>query len=166
MKYSEARQGRTFVLRLEHGETVHEQIEAFAREQSIKAGVVVLLGGAASGSTLIAGTEGEQRVPLVPKRHVLEGVHDAMGMGTIFPDEAGNPVLHMHMGCGRGGASVTGCIREGVKVWLVMEAVVMEIMQTEATRVLDGTTGLNLLQPRGSSASNMPEADKPGSGEK
>lgn len=147
MKYSEARQGRTFVLRLEHGETLHEQIEAFAWEQSIKAGVVVILGGAASGSRLIAGAEGEQRVPLAPKRHVLEGVHDAMGTGTIFPDEAGNPVLHMHVGCGRGGASVTGCIREGVKVWLVMEAVVMELVQTEATRVLDEATGLKLLQP-------------------
>jgi len=147
MKYSEAKQGRTFVLRLEHGETIHEQIEAFAREQSIQAGVVVVVGGAAPGSTIIAGTEGEQRAPLVVKRHVLEGVHDAMGTGTIFPDEAGNPLLHLHMGCGRGERSVTGCIREGVRVWLVMEAVVMELVQTGAARVEDESTGLKLLQP-------------------
>ncbi|MBA3036272.1 MAG: DUF296 domain-containing protein, partial [Desulfobacterium sp.] len=30
MKYSEAKQGRIFVVRLEDGETVHEEIEKFA----------------------------------------------------------------------------------------------------------------------------------------
>ena len=32
MKYSQARQGRTFVIRLEDGDIVHEKIEQFARE--------------------------------------------------------------------------------------------------------------------------------------
>lgn len=147
MEYSEAREGRTFVLRLEHGEIVHEQIEAFAREQSIRAAKVMILGGAAPGSTLIAGTEGEQRKPLVPLRHVLDGVHDVMGTGTLFPDEAGDPILHMHAACGRGGASATGCIREGVEVWLVMEVVITEMVQCRAARVLDERTGLRLLSP-------------------
>ena len=37
MKYSQAKQGRVFVIRLEDGETVHEEIEKFARAQSITA---------------------------------------------------------------------------------------------------------------------------------
>ena len=37
MKYSSAQPGRIFILRLENGEIVHEEIERFAREQSIKA---------------------------------------------------------------------------------------------------------------------------------
>jgi predicted DNA-binding protein with PD1-like motif len=147
MEYSEAREGRVFILRLEHGEIVHEQIEAFAREQSIGAAKVLVVGGAAPGSTLIAGTESARRVPLAPIRHVLDGVHDVAGTGTIFPDEAGYPVLHMHVSCGRGGASVTGCVREGLKVWLVMEAVITEIIQSSAVRVLDETTGIKLLSP-------------------
>ena len=37
MKYSEAKQGRVFIIRLEDGDILHESIEAFAREHSIKA---------------------------------------------------------------------------------------------------------------------------------
>ena len=32
MKYSEAKQGRTFIIRLEDGDILHEKIEEFARE--------------------------------------------------------------------------------------------------------------------------------------
>lgn len=35
MKYSEAKQGRIFVIRLEDGDIVHEELERFAREQSM-----------------------------------------------------------------------------------------------------------------------------------
>ena len=35
MQYCEAKQGRVFVLRLEHGETVHEEVERFARQKDI-----------------------------------------------------------------------------------------------------------------------------------
>jgi predicted DNA-binding protein with PD1-like motif len=33
MKYSEAKPGRIFVLRLEDGDILHESVETFAREQ-------------------------------------------------------------------------------------------------------------------------------------
>ena len=35
MKYSQAKQGRIFVIRLEHGDIVHKEIERFARNQSM-----------------------------------------------------------------------------------------------------------------------------------
>lgn len=35
MKYSEAKQGRTFVIRLEDGDIIHEEIEQFAKDHSI-----------------------------------------------------------------------------------------------------------------------------------
>ena len=38
MKYSQAKQGRIFVIRLEDGDIIHQEIEKFAREKSIKAG--------------------------------------------------------------------------------------------------------------------------------
>ena len=43
MKFSEARQGRVFVIRLEDGEIIHETIERFAGEQGIKAAALILL---------------------------------------------------------------------------------------------------------------------------
>ena len=53
MKYSEAKQGRTFVLRLEDGEILHECVEKFAREKGVSSGAVIAVGGADAGSRLI-----------------------------------------------------------------------------------------------------------------
>ena len=46
MKYSQAKQRRIFVIRLEDGDIVHEEIEKFARNQSIKAAALIIIGGA------------------------------------------------------------------------------------------------------------------------
>ena len=46
MKYSQAKQGRVFVIRLEDGDVVHEEIEKFAREKGIKAAALIIIGGA------------------------------------------------------------------------------------------------------------------------
>ena len=53
MKYSEATLGRVFVLRLEDGDIVHEEIEAFAQEHGIRSAAVLVLGGADEGSRLV-----------------------------------------------------------------------------------------------------------------
>ena len=147
MKYSECKQGRTFVIRLEHGDIVHAEIEKFARETSIKAGILVVVGGADSGSTLVVGPEDGDVFPVTPLTQVLENVHEIAGTGTLFPDEDGRPVLHLHMACGRQETTTTGCIREGVKVWQVMEVILIELTETRAARVLDRKTGFHLLNP-------------------
>ena len=50
MQYSEAKLGRVFVIRLEHGDVVHQEIEQFAREQSIRTAALIIVGGADQGS--------------------------------------------------------------------------------------------------------------------
>ena len=103
MKYSLATQGRVFVLRLEDGDVVHEVIEAFAREQVIGAASMIILGGADTGSILTTGPEKDRATPIVATTKVLENVHEVTVTGTLFPDESGTPVLHLHMVFGRGG---------------------------------------------------------------
>ena len=148
MRYSQARQGRIFVIRLEDGDIVHESIERLAREENVRAGYLVILGGADDGSALVVGPQQSRGVtPVAPMRHVLDDAHEIAGTGTIFPDDTGRPVLHMHMACGRRESTVTGCIRDGVKVWQVMEAVLVELVDTTASRALDPETGFKLLQP-------------------
>jgi predicted DNA-binding protein with PD1-like motif len=148
MKYSQARQGRIFVIRLEDGDIVHEEIERLAREEGISAGFLTIIGGADNGSTLVTGPEQSRGVsPVVAMRHVLDDAHEIAGTGTIFPDDTGRPVLHMHMACGRADATATGCIRDGVKVWQVMEAVLVELLDTAAARLPDPATGFKLLRP-------------------
>jgi len=147
MKFSEAGQGRVFVLRLTDGEVVHEVIEGFARDHGISAAALVVLGGASAGSRLVVGPETSDGRPVAPMTHLLAGVHEVTGTGTLFTDETGAPLLHMHMACGREGQAVAGCIRSGVTVWQVMEVIVWELVDTTARRVLDPDTGFKLLAP-------------------
>ena len=147
MRYSEAGLGRTFVIRLEDGDIVHEEIEKFAREKSITAATLTILGGADLGSKLVVGPEDGRSETIHPMELTLDNVHEVSGTGTVFPDEEGNPLLHMHMACGRNGKTVTGCIRTGVRVWHIMEVVLTELVDTKSVRILDEVTGFKLLSP-------------------
>jgi predicted DNA-binding protein with PD1-like motif len=147
MKYSQAHPGRIFILRLEDGEILHETIEAFAREHSITAAAVIAVGGADEGSKLVVGPEEGRSKPVIPMEHVLDNVHEIAGVGTIFPDKAGKPVLHMHIAGGRKDRAVTGCVRRGVKVWQVLEVIISELVDTRAHRAFDENTGFELLEP-------------------
>ncbi|MDL1955882.1 MAG: DNA-binding protein [Candidatus Desulfofervidus auxilii] len=147
MKYSQAKIGRVYVIRLEDGDIIHEEIEKFAREKSIKAAALIIIGGADEGSKLIVGPEHGRKKPIVPMEHILNNVYEIVGTGTIFPNEKGEPILHMHIACGRKTSSITGCVRKGVKVWHVMEVILFELVDTTAIRALDPNTGFELLNP-------------------
>lgn len=147
MKYAQAKQGRVFVLRLEDGEIVHETLETFALEQGIQAAALIIVGGAAGGSRLVVGPEPGNSRPVRPMTHDLTDVHEITGTGTLFPDENGGPVLHLHMACGREDQTRTGCIRQGVKVWQVMEVVLFELLETGSKRIVDSDLGFFLLHP-------------------
>lgn len=147
MKYSEAKFGRIYVIRLEDGDILHETIEAFAEKENIQAAALIILGGADTGSRLVVGPESGRASTITPMTLMLDNVHEVSGTGTLFPDKDGKPVLHMHMACGRADKSVTGCVRTGVKVWHVMEAVVFELVDSTAVRLPDSATGFELLVP-------------------
>jgi predicted DNA-binding protein with PD1-like motif len=147
MKYSEAKRGRTFVIRLEDGDVLHECIETFARDRGIRAAGLIALGGADDRSTLVVGPENGRSTPVVPMAHVLQDVHEVAGVGTLFPNEEGQPVLHMHLAAGRNDETITGCIRMGVRVWQVLEVILWELTDTTGRRVLDPITGFELLIP-------------------
>ena len=147
MKHSQARFGRTFIIRLEDGEILHETIEAFAAEHSVKAAAVIAVGGVDEGSKLVVGPEHGRSMPVTPMEHILDDVHEIAGVGTIFPDKDNQPVLHMHIASGRRDETITGCVRRGVKVWQVMEIILLELVDTTASRVMDEQTGFELLEP-------------------
>jgi predicted DNA-binding protein with PD1-like motif len=147
MKYSQVRPGRIFVIRLEDGDIVHEEIEKFAKDNDIKAASLIILGGADERSILVTGPEQGRAEKIIPHEHILDNVHEVSGTGTLFPNEKGETVLHMHMACGRGSNSVAGCIRSGIKVWHVMEVIVNELVGSTGVRKKDPVTGFDLLNP-------------------
>ena len=134
MKYSEAQLGRVFILRLDTGEVLHEAIEQFARDHEISAAAVIVVGGGGKDSTLIVGPRDSNSKVVDAMEYVLNDAHEIMGTGTLFRSEGGDPTLHMHVSAGRSDKAVTGCVRRGVKVWGVLEVVVIEIQNTTAVK--------------------------------
>ena len=143
MKVSQGSVGRVFVVRLEDGDRLPDAIEKLAKEKDIKAASVIILGGIGKG-TVVVGPETEA-VPPKPMTADLVGVHEIAAVGTIFANEKGQPILHLHAALGRDGRTITGCTRTGVEVWLVAEAIITEIVDTGARRVSEA--GLELLEP-------------------
>lgn len=145
MQYTEAKQGRIFVLRLEDGEVVHEVIEAFAMEHDIQRAAVMFLGAAQKKSRMVSGPRNEMIRPIPVIINILDNISETHGVGTIFPDVIGKPILHMHATFGHKEKVLTGCIRAGVNIWNVGEVVIFELLEATSTRTLDSHTGFELV---------------------
>jgi len=145
VQYSQGSIGRIFTLRLETGDRLPDSIEAFALEHGISRAMVIYVGGAGKGSRVITGPEKNRGDAIIPIVHSLEGLEEVIGVGTLFPNESGEPALHMHAGIGREGDATVGCVRAGVNVWLVGEVIILEILGVTGRRVKD-QNGLELLE--------------------
>ncbi|MCL2295649.1 MAG: DNA-binding protein [Methanomassiliicoccaceae archaeon] len=138
--------GRAFVLRLETGEVLHEVLENFSREKKIKNAVVTVVGGIGEGSRMTVGPEIPYDSGIVPIIITLNAPHELTASGTIFQDEEGNPMVHIHGSAGRDGKAVTGCLRTGVIAWLVLEVVLIELIGEGAVRKTYKRTGMKVLE--------------------
>ncbi|RJO63295.1 MAG: DUF296 domain-containing protein [Dehalococcoidia bacterium] len=147
MQASEGKIGRVFILRLEDGDVVPNCIETFAAENKINMAGVTLIGGIGEGQ-IVVGPRYSDALPPDPMLLPLDGAHEVVGIGLIVPDSKGIPKLHIHAALGRSGQTKTGCLRPGVKTWLVGEAVIYEILGANAARMPDKKTGFELLQTK------------------
>ncbi|EEG77059.1 PPC domain-containing DNA-binding protein [Dethiobacter alkaliphilus] len=146
MKATEGKIGRVFVIRLEEGDVVPGCIENFAAENNIKVGFVNIIGGIGSGE-VVTGPRRTYEMPPSPMVLPVDGAHEITGTGVLVPGDDGRPQLHLHASLGRAGKTTTGCLRPGVKTWLVGEVVLCEILGVDSKRVLDNKSGFALLQP-------------------
>lgn len=138
--------GRVFVLRLETGELLHEAVEDFARANGIRNAMLTAVGGVDKGSKMTVGPKHPSEGEISPIFHVLEAPHELTATGTLFPDEDGNPIMHMHGSAGREGGSVTGCLRSGMIAWLVLEVTVTELVGGGAVRKKDPGSEMKILR--------------------
>ncbi|MGM0414156.1 MAG: PPC domain-containing DNA-binding protein [Bacillota bacterium] len=146
MKYTQAEKGRIFISRLEDGDKIPDDIEDLAKKENISSAVVFFLGGADKNSKVVVGPEeslGKEIKPVISK---LEGISEAAGIGTIFPDEQGSPKLHLHAAFGHKDKTITGCTREGITTWLIGEVIIMELINHNSFRKLDLERDLELLK--------------------
>jgi uncharacterized protein len=147
VKYSEGNIGRIFVIRLEDEDWLPQSLENLAKDKEIKRGVCLLVGGVKGGGTIVAGPRQEETIPVETINKILNGIHEIAAIGTIFPDEHGTPKLHMHAALGRDQETITGCVRLGIETWKVGEVILLEIINNNAQRKKEATTGFELLEP-------------------
>jgi len=147
MKYAEAKQGRTFIVRLDEDEPLAESLKQLARDEDIRVASIVALGATGDGSVLRVGpfTKPDGRPGVLSR--TLAGPHEVAGTGTLVWGDKGEPEVHLHLACGRDGETITGCVGDDVRVGYCMELFITELVGTQTVRGKDPDSGRRLLLP-------------------
>lgn len=142
MQYQKGSIGRVIIAKVEHGDDLLVELKGLLQKEAIRAGIMFMIGALEAGS-LVVGPE----TCSVPPNPVWKEFHDGrevLGIATVFTED-NKPAIHLHASLGRGENPLTGCIRKDAKVYLVVEVIIMELLESGAVRTLDDITGLNLL---------------------
>ncbi|HWR71930.1 MAG TPA: PPC domain-containing DNA-binding protein [Nitrospirota bacterium] len=142
MQYRQGSYGRVFLLKFEDRDDLLEEIKKLALKEKIKVGAITLLGGMRSAG-LVSGPR-EAVIPPEPMWVNFSDGREVLGIGTLFW-KGDEPVIHLHGAVGRGNETVTGCVRKDSSVFLVIEAIITEILGIDARKTLDEKTGLVML---------------------
>jgi len=143
MKYTQGKIGRIFLLKFDHGDVLLDRLASFAKKEKLKAATMVFIGALKNGN-LVTGPR-KPVIPPEPNKISFKDGWEVMGIGTIFNNSLG-PQIHIHSSMGKKLKTLTGCLRKGSKVFLVIEAIVFELKGVKAAKSIDPRTGLNLLR--------------------
>ena len=142
MKYQKGSIGRVIIAKIEHGDDLLVELKGLLQKEAIRAGIMFMIGALEAGS-LVVGPE-TCSVPPNPVWKEFDDGREVLGIATVFTEDS-EPAIHLHASLGRGENPLTGCIRKDAKVYLVVEVIIMELLESGAVRTLDDITGLNLL---------------------
>lgn len=143
MKYKQGSFGRVFLLKFEDKDDILEEMKKVAAREKIKVGTIMLLGGMRSAG-VVSGPK-ETVIPPEPLWVNFSDGREVLGIGTLFW-KGDEPVIHLHGAIGREKETYTGCIRKDSTVFLVIEAVITEILGIDAHKALNEKTGLVMLE--------------------
>jgi len=142
MQYTKGSVGRVFLLKFEDNDVLLDKLKQFCRKERIGAATMIFLGALRKGD-LVTGPKSPV-IPPKPNRVNFKDGWEVMGIGTVFTNARGAQI-HIHSSMGKRNRTLTGCVRGKASVFLVVEAVVLELKGIKATKAIDPKTGLNLL---------------------
>lgn len=142
MHYKTGAAGRILLARFDHGEPVVSALVDLCKKERVLSGWFFLLGALEKGALVTGPRQAE--LPPDPIWTGFQKPHEIVGMGSIA-EKDGAPSLHLHASLGREGEAMTGCIRKEGIVYLVVEAMIVEILGLSAARRADTRSGLELL---------------------
>ena len=143
MKYTQGTLGRVFLLKFEDEDILIDKLSLFVTKERIKAATMIFIGALKKGD-LVTGPK-KPVIPPQPNKVSFKDGWEVMGIGTVFVNSKG-PQIHIHSSMGKKNKVLTGCLRGKSKVFLVIEAVVLELKGIKASKDIDPKTGLNLLR--------------------
>jgi hypothetical protein len=128
---------KTYALRLKPGQDLRQELEKFAKERKLQAGLIVT----AVGSLTKAGL----RLADQPGATQFEGKFEIVSLvGTLSPD---GPHLHLSVS-DKTGRTIGGHLVEGCTVYTTVELVIGEIEGVRFTREQDADSGYKELRVR------------------
>src|SRR3990172_917165 len=142
MRYKAGTVGRVVLAPLVHG----GQGVAAGAGPCGRGGIVsgwFFLFGAIQRGKLVAGPR-DATLPPDPVWREFTDPFEIVGMGSIAAGD-GPPSIHLHSSLGRGKEVLTGCIRKEGEAFIVVEAMILEVLGVRATRSPDERSGLELL---------------------
>lgn len=141
MQYTEGKPGRVFIVRVDHDEDLIATLTKFLTDHKINNGYIRFIGALQSGQ-IVTGPK-VLCLPPDPNFESFSGGWEVLGMATITPDTNG-PHLHIHASVGKGERVLTGCLRGEIITYIVIEAVITELVGVDVQRESDPVTGLCL----------------------
>lgn len=143
MKYQKGNIGRVFIVKFDDGESPLEKLKEMAKSEGIYSAIFWLIGGLRKGR-FVAGPIDEE-MPPKPIWKEITGNNEILAIGTIFWFKE-EPRIHLHGVYGREDKVKMGCLREEAEVFLILEAVVMEISHVNVKREFNEKSKMILLE--------------------
>ncbi|HLB25332.1 MAG TPA: PPC domain-containing DNA-binding protein [Nitrospirota bacterium] len=143
MQYRTGSIGRVMVVKFEDGDGLLDGIIEVARKEQVGAGFFFLLGGMRSAG-MVCGPK-EPVLPPEPSWESFTDGREVLGIGSVFLKD-GEPAVHLHGAVGKFDDTLAGCIRKDDKVFLVVEAMLMEVTGVNAAKAVNEKTGIAMLE--------------------
>lgn len=142
MEYKTGSIGRVLMIRFDDGDDVLEGLKEIVIKEQIKSCWFQILGGIRQ-TKAVTGPE-KPVMPPTPVWCEVDGAREALGTGSIHFEED-QPRIHLHASLGHHGETLTACIRENTKVYLILEVMLFELNNLDASRPWFEKGGFNRL---------------------
>jgi len=143
MKFTQAKIGRVFILKFDHSDDFLSELKEFAANETISNATITFLGALEKGEIVTGSVD--LSLPADPVWNSFDKPMEVLGFGIIT--KRGNAEhSHIHVSLGRDKKALCGCLRKGTKVFLTIEAVLHELVDTNIGRDMDESTGHDLLK--------------------
>jgi predicted DNA-binding protein with PD1-like motif len=147
MKHTTGKIKAVHLLKFENNDDFIAETENFIKKKKIKTAFFIFLGALRKGD-IVSGPK-KPVIPPDPFWNSFDNAWETFGVGSVFLGEGGKPQVHIHSSLGKGKKVKMGCVRKNARVFIVIEALMLELSGINAKKGIDPKTGINMLKIAG-----------------